>query len=60
MKNGKYKYIRNIVLMEILLNDSARLKTRTVLPERGKGRKDRPRNKRWDPSDQFTYQISNM
>jgi hypothetical protein len=55
MKSGRYKYIRNIVLMEILLNDPARLQTRTVLPKKGKGRKDRPRNKKWDPSDQFAY-----
>ena len=57
MKNKRYKFIRNIVLMEILVNDPSRLRTRTVLPEKGKGRKDRPRSKKWDPSDHFMYQV---
>ena len=43
--------------MEILVNDPSRLRTRTVLPEKGKGRKDRPRSKKWDPSDHFIYQV---
>lgn len=39
-----YKKHRNITLAVILNNDPARLRERTVLSKRGRGRKTRPRN----------------
>lgn len=49
MKNKpkKRKKPRNAVLAVILKLDPRRLKERIVKPEKGKGRKDRPRKKNW-------------
>lgn len=44
---------RNTIMKLILENDPERFKQRTVKPEKGKGRKDRPRNNRVD--DCFDY-----
>jgi len=49
MKN-KQKQLRNAELAWILNNDPARLRIRTVFSERGKGRKDRPRDNSIDYS----------
>jgi hypothetical protein len=46
-KKGSKKY-RNIILAIITKNDPSRLKDRTTLPEKGKGRKERPRNRNCD------------
>lgn len=40
--------VRNHILSLISKNDPCRFKDRTVKPEKGKGRKDRPRNKKFD------------
>lgn len=45
-KNKKKK--RNMVLAVILKLDPRRLKERIVKPEKGRGRKDRPRKKDYD------------
>jgi len=57
MAKKKKPKIRNYVLAYILKNDPTRLRTRTVQPEKGKGRKDRPRNNKWDSSLDFDSQI---
>lgn len=44
---------RNIVLFEVLINDPCRLRTRVVCPEKGKGRKTRPRQKKWISIDNY-------
>jgi hypothetical protein len=41
MKNGK-----NVILAIVASEDPTRYKERTVRPEKGKGRKDRPRIKK--------------
>lgn len=46
-KKKQKQKVRNQVLRVILEFDPARLRTRTVKPEKGKGRKDRPRKKNW-------------
>lgn len=38
---------RNYLLALVAKNDPARYRTRTVKPEKGKGRKNRPRRKDW-------------
>ena len=35
---------RNMVLAVVAANDPTRFRSRTVAPQKGKGRKDRPRN----------------
>ena len=39
---------RNMILWLTAENDPARYRTRTVKPKKGKGRKKRPRDKRFD------------
>lgn len=39
---------RNHTLAVIAANDPTRFRDRTVNPEVGKGRKDRPRQKKWE------------
>lgn len=38
----------NVILAIIAKNDPTRLRDRTVKPEKGRGRKERPRNKNID------------
>lgn len=37
---------KNVILAIVQKNDPARYRTRTVKSEKGKGKKDRPRNKK--------------
>ncbi|MFW9878246.1 MAG: hypothetical protein ACFFG0_34630 [Candidatus Thorarchaeota archaeon] len=48
MIKKKKRRKKHLVLAVIQKNDPTRLRIRTVLPEKGKGRKDRPRNKNYD------------
>ncbi len=43
-KKRKQRKPRNTILAIVAKNDPTRLKDRTVQPEKGRGRKDRPRN----------------
>jgi hypothetical protein len=43
-KKCKLKKPRNTIMAIIAKNDPTRLQDRTVKPEKGQGRKDRPRN----------------
>lgn len=47
-KRRKPRRHKNVILAIIAKNDPARLRDRTVEPEKGRGRKDRPRNKNLD------------
>jgi hypothetical protein len=47
-KRRKPRRHKNFILAIIAKNDPTRLRDRTVEPEKGKGRKDRPRNKNLD------------
>jgi hypothetical protein len=47
-KRYKPKRHKNVILAIIAKNDPTRLRDRTVEPEKGKGRKDRPRNNNLD------------
>ena len=38
----------NVILSKIQKEDPERLRDRTVKPEKGKGRKSRPRKKNWE------------
>lgn len=38
---------RNVIMAIVANEDPTRYKDRTVKPEKGKGRKDRPRQKKW-------------
>jgi hypothetical protein len=46
MSNKKNKN-RVYILQYIAENDPERLRNRTVKPEKGKGKKERPRNNNW-------------
>lgn len=39
---------RNVILALVAKNDPARLRDRTVKPDKGKGRKERPRDNTYD------------
>lgn len=47
-KKKKKPKPRNHTLALIMKNDPARFKDRKVRPEKGKGRKERPRTKKFD------------
>jgi hypothetical protein len=47
-KRRKPRKPRNTILAVIAKMDPARLRDRTVKPEKGKGRKERPRDKNLD------------
>lgn len=47
-KQRKPRKPRNTILAIIAKNDPTRLKDKIVHPEKGKGRKDRPRNNNFD------------
>lgn len=49
---------RNYIKAAISQNDPTRYRTRTVKPERGKGRKDRPRNKNVDVKNIDIYHFA--
>jgi hypothetical protein len=49
-KRRKAKRARNFILAWVQENDPTRLRTRTVQPEKGSGRKDRPRDNKIDDS----------
>ena len=56
MKNKKKKRVkRNRILTYLMSNDPARLRKRVVKPKKGKGRKDKPRQKDW--SDEASYRL---
>lgn len=42
---------KNVILAIVQSEDPARYRDRTVLPEKGKGRKTRPRVKSWKNQD---------
>jgi hypothetical protein len=52
-KKKKRRRPKNAILAIIQQQDPERLRNRTVKPEKGQGRKDRPRDNRWDNS--FDY-----
>lgn len=58
MAKRKRKKNKNIILQYIAENDPTRFKTDTVKPEKGKGRKDRPRTKTVDPHDVGLFYLS--
>lgn len=39
---------KNVIMAIVQKNDPERYRSRTVEPEKGKGRKNRPRKKSWD------------
>lgn len=43
---------RNTILAAVLASDPRAVKLRVVMPEKGRGRKDRPRKKRWNSESQ--------
>jgi len=52
MTKLKKKKKRNYVMAAIAENDPARYRDRVVMPEKGRGRKERPRNKNWEKEQQ--------
>lgn len=53
MTKLKKKKKRNYVMAAIAENDPARYRDRVVMPEKGRGRKERPRNKNWEKEQQY-------
>lgn len=51
MKHKKRKKRKNALLSLISKNDHKRFRIRVVKPEKGKGRKDRPKNNKIAPQD---------
>ena len=55
IKNKKKRRVkkRNQILAAVANNDPTRYRQRTVRPEKGKGRKNRPRRKNWSDEGSF-------
>jgi hypothetical protein len=47
-KKRKKKKKRNVLIAIVSKEDCKRYRERTVKPEKGKGKKTRPRKKQWD------------
>lgn len=47
-RKRKLRKKRNVIMALVAKNDPTRFRDRTVKPEKGKGRKDRPRNNNHD------------
>ncbi len=48
---------KNVILAIVQSSDPTRYRDRTVLPEKGKGRKSRPRKKGWKNEDSGSFYL---
>jgi stalled ribosome alternative rescue factor ArfA len=48
---------KNVIMAIVQSEDPERYRTRTVEPEKGKGRKDRPRKKSWKIEDSGSFYL---
>lgn len=46
---------KNVILAIVSREDPTRYRDRTVLPEKGKGKKERPRKKSWKVEDSGSF-----
>jgi hypothetical protein len=46
---------KNVILAIVVAEDPTRYQERTVKPEKGKGRKERPRKKGWNNQDSGSF-----
>ena len=46
---------KNTIMAIVQKNDPLRYRERTVLPEKGRGKKDRPRKKSWNTDDSGSF-----